>query len=125
MDYKSFFRYLWEGRYGRFWSAYWMDSRGMFHEVYRDEGGQNGHFKFAKEYCDVHNIDYSHVGPYAELFKRGWILVTYNYESDAKLRFEYSQRRPSDSQIRSLKVKARELGAQSIVDDKQNKELEF
>lgn len=125
MDYKSFFRYLWEGRHGRFWRAYWMDSRGMFHEVYRDEDGRVGHFRFAKEYCDTHNINCSATGPIDELFKRGWIRVTYNYGSENEMHFDYAHRQPSDTQIRSLKNKATELGALSIFDDKQNKPVEF
>ena len=125
MDYKSFFKYLWEGRHGRFWSAYWMDSRGMFHEVYRDEDGRAGHFRFAREYCDTHNIDYSRTGPIEELFKRGWVRVTFNYGTDNELHFDYGVRSVSDSQLKSLKVKATELGALSIFDDKQNKDIEF
>lgn len=125
MDYKSFFQYLWEARHGRLWSAYWMDSRGTFHEVYRDEEGKNGHFIFAKGYCDMHDIDYSRTGPENELFKRGWVRITYNYRGDNVLHFDYSHRTPSDSQMRSLKVKSSELGALSIFDDKQNKEVEF
>ena len=102
-----------------------MDSRGMFHEVYRDEDGRDGHFRFAREYCDTHNIDYSRTGPIEELFKRGWVRVTFNYGADNELHFDYGARLVSDSQLKSLKVKATELGAVSIFDDKQNKEVEF
>lgn len=125
MDYKSFFEYLWEARHGRLWSAYWMDNRGTFHEVYRDEDGRMGHFRFAKEYCDTHNISCYNSDPTTELFKRGWIRVTFNYGADNELHFDYAYRTPSDSQMRALKVKAAELGAVSIFDDKQNKDVEF
>lgn len=125
MEYKSFFSYLWEGRPDRFWSAYWLDSRGMFHEVYIDESKKDGHFNFAKKYCQEHDINCEAYGPIDELFKRGWIRVTYNYHLDKALNFDYGPRLPSDAQLKSLRNKAAELGAISIFDDKRDKEVEY
>ena len=51
--------------------------------------------------------------------------MTFNYGADNELHFDYGARSVSDSQLKSLKVKASELGALSIFDDKQNKEVEF
>lgn len=127
MKYLDFYQHLREAKYGRFWRAYWMDARGTFYEVYTDEAAQKGHFWFAKTYCIKHDIDFSAEGPEKEMFKRGWVRLVFNYYGDKTLSFDYEGSNPmsNTTQRKAIRVKADELLAEKIFDDKLDREVEL
>ncbi len=127
IKYKDFFESINEARFGRYWSAYWLSPNGKFYEVYKDETGKNGHFVFAREFCENNGISFSRQGPEAELFKRRWVRITVNYQQDNKLRFDYVGYSPMNNtrQKKAIRDKANELGIIDVHDDKLNQQIDI
>lgn len=143
MQYKEFFWYLFEG-VGRNWrdlelveiaineyknpgTAFWLDPHGNFHSTLSDINNTyaDGHWGFARNYCQQNGLLPTATGPVDELLKRKWVRIAYNYYDDKYLHFDYEGAYPSPHMLRAIAKKSDALGAVRIYDDIENQVVEL
>jgi len=110
------------------YSAWWMDPKGIFHDVKNNGSPEKGHWNWAKNYVQktlnrelTENDD-----PIEILMNNGWMRITFNYYNDGALEFTYTKDdKLTNSILRSLRNHAIELHASALIDGKKNKPLEL
>lgn len=127
MKYRDFFSYIFEA-YTKTWRAYWLDPRGKFHEVYLsgDRSTNDGHFKFAKDYCAANNISVEGSdSPNDALIQRGWSRIAFNYYGDYGMLVDTVQKNLTQTVLKALKRKSDYLDGVYIKDVNTNKTLDL
>lgn len=105
------------------WRAWWMDPQGKLFDVYKDDP-RYGHFNWARDWLKARNQKSE--SPAFVLIQDGWIRITYNYYLNKILHFDHSKsRKPSNQQMREMRNIAIEIGAEKMVDDNNNKEIDL
>lgn len=109
----------------RVWKAWWMDDKGKLYEVYGNNP-QNGHWNSAVNFLQGMGIDrWKYESPVQELFKKGWVRLTFNYYHDRVMNFDNEAMEIRPWLMKRIKDLAIEVGATSLHNDNTDRAVEL